>query len=152
MPAIKGLFGDFGFSDADFKQTILAEAEFNKLLYKERQRLERSGSPFVMALIDLTSIAELSERNMVVRVFLEHLTVLVRAADVCGWLKEFEKLACIFVDICGRDAEHTTTQSVELRIRGCMKMWLPSSIYQKLGISIHAFPERQELASSFAGS
>lgn len=143
MPVSKGLFADFGFSDAENSQSLLTEKSFKRLFCKERKRVERSGSPFLLAVLDLSAVSEDSERKNIVKIFFEHLTSLTRGSDACGWLRESEVLGCVFVDIAGHDLEHAI-QSIELRIRGCMKMWLTSKVYQKLCLSIQVFPDVQE--------
>lgn len=143
MPVSKCLFADFGFSDAETVQILLGEKAFKRLFYQEQKRAERSGFPLLVVVLDLSVIAEVSERKNIEKIFLEHLTSLTRTSDACGWLKESEVLGCVFVDIDGHDLEHAM-QSIEFRIRGCMKMWLTASVYQKLHLSIQVYPDVSE--------
>ncbi len=139
MPVTQGLFAEFGFADIDGGQSPMPERAFKRLFYREKTRSERSDSAFLLALLDLTAFSEVEVRRSIVEIYSEHLTVLVRTADACGWLKEFELFGCVFVDIDRHDIEHAM-ESIELRIRGCMKMWLASSVYQNLRLSIQVFP------------
>ena len=140
MPVSKCLFADFGFSDVDTAPILLGEKAFKRLFYQEQKRAERSGLPLLVVVMDLSVIVDVSERKNIAKIFLEHLTSLTRTSDACGWFRESEVLGCVFVDIADHDLE-LAIQSIEFRIRGCMKMWLTASVYQMLHLSIRVFPD-----------
>jgi exopolysaccharide biosynthesis polyprenyl glycosylphosphotransferase len=121
-------------------QDILDEEKFKRVLCRERKRAERSGESMLLLLFDLTDIVDREERAHVFAVVAEPIPCAIRQTDVCGWLKSSELLGIIFTDIA-RHAVKQAVQTVESKVRGCIKAKLFASVYQRLRISVLVFPD-----------
>jgi exopolysaccharide biosynthesis polyprenyl glycosylphosphotransferase len=124
-------------------ENVLGEEDFNQVLCRERKRTERSGESMLLLLFDLTQIVDLQERVHVFTLVAEPLSCYIRQTDVCGWLRESELLGIIFTDIA-RHSIVQAMQTVELKVRGRIKAKLLPSLYQKLRLSILAYPEEHD--------
>ena len=122
---------------------VLGEEGFNQVLCRERKRTERSGESMLLLLFDLTHIVDVQERAHVLTVVAEPLPCYIRQTDVCGWLRESELLGIIFTDIARQNVVQAM-QTVELKVRGHIKAKLLPSVYQKLRLSILAYPEEHD--------
>ena len=142
MHELNALFADIGFDAADSGQCVLEEEAFKRVLCRERKRAERSGSSLLLAALDLKAFRNEAEREKVEKILLEHLTGVIRETDACGWLKEGEALGIVFTLVAGHDVERAL-QTVELKVRGCLKRWLMPSAYQKLILMFQVFPDQR---------
>lgn len=120
-------------------QEVLAEEKFKRVLSRERKRAERSGEPLLLMLFDLTDIEDREERAHAFAVVTEPMPSVIRQTDVCGWLNASERLGIIFTDITRNDVEQAV-QTVESKVRGCIKPKLLPSVYQKIRLSVLVFP------------
>ncbi len=142
MAGINALFSNFGFYETENGPDLLEEEAFNRVLCRERKRAERSGLPLLLVVLDLAAYRSESERESVVRVLSEHLTGVMRETDVFGWRKGSESLGMIFTPIAVDDVD-SALQTVELKVRGCLKQWLLPSAYQKMILSLQLFPDNR---------
>lgn len=150
MSGNNALFIDFGFDAADSSQGVLDEETFKRVLCRERKRVERSGSSLLLAVLDLTAFSDAAEREKVETILLEHLTGVIRETDACGWLKEGEALGIVFTLVAGHDVAQAM-QTVELKVRGCLKRWLMPSAYQKFILIFQVFPDKRGLNEQDSG-
>ena len=121
-------------------QEVLDEEKFKRVLCRERKRSERSGEFLLLLLFDLADVTDSQERAHAFAVVTEPIPGTIRQTDVCGWLKTSELLGIVFTDIA-RDAVKQAIQSVELKVRGCIKVKLLPSVYQKIRLSVLVFPD-----------
>jgi lipopolysaccharide/colanic/teichoic acid biosynthesis glycosyltransferase len=125
---------------AALAQEILDEEKFKRVLSRERKRAERSGEPLLLMLFDLADIVDREERAHAFAVVAEPIPDVIRQTDICGWLKASELLGIVFTDIARKDVKQAT-QTVELKVRGCLKAKLLPSVYQKIRLSVLVFPD-----------
>jgi len=121
-------------------QEILDEDKFKRVLSRERKRAERSGEPLLLMLFDLVDIVDREERVHAFAVVTEPIPGVIRQTDVCGWLHASELLGIVFTDIARNDVKQAI-QTVESKVRGCIKAKLLPSAYQKIRLSVLVFPD-----------
>ena len=121
-------------------QEVLDEERFKRVLCRERKRAERSGESLLLLLFDLTDIVDREERAHAFAVVAEPIPGAIRQTDVCGWLKTSELLGIVFTDIA-RNAVKQAIQTVESKVRGCIKTKLLPSVYQRIRLSVLVFPD-----------
>lgn len=140
--SIRNVFTMVNGTTAGSIENVLGEESFNHVLCRERKRTERSGESMLLLLFDLTQIVDMRERAHVLTVVAEPLPCYIRQTDVCGWLRNPELLGIIFTDIARHNVVQAM-QTVELKARGLIKAKLLPSVYQKLRLSILAYPEER---------
>ncbi len=121
-------------------QNILDEDTFNRVLSRERKHAERSGESLILLLFDLTDLPDKDERAHAFTVIAEPIPGHIRQTDACGWLKTSELLGIVFTDIA-RNSVKQAIQTVESKVRGCIKAKLLPSVYQRIRLSVLVFPD-----------
>lgn len=127
-------------------QEVLDEEKFKRVLCRERKRAERSGESLLLLLFDLADLPDREDRDHAFAVVAEPIPGAIRQTDVCGWLKTSELLGILFTDI-PRNSVKQAVQTVESKVRGCIKAKLLPSVYQRIRLSVLVFPDehgRQE--------
>ncbi|MDR3579660.1 MAG: sugar transferase [Oryzomonas sp.] len=126
--------------NAGLEQEILDEEKFKRVLSRERKRAERSGEPLLLMLFDLADIVDRDVRAHAFAVVTEPIPGVIRQTDVCGWLNASELLGILFTDIARNDVKQAI-QTVESKVRGCIKAKFLPSVYQKIRLSVLVFPD-----------
>jgi lipopolysaccharide/colanic/teichoic acid biosynthesis glycosyltransferase len=121
-------------------QVVLDEETFKRVLCRERKRAERSGESLLLLLFDPSDVVDTEERAHAFAVVSAPIPGVIRETDVCGWLKTSELLGIVFTDIV-RSAVKQAVQTVESKVRGCIKAKLLPSVYQKIRLSVLVFPD-----------
>jgi len=123
-------------------QDVLDEEKFKRVLCRERKRAERSGESLLLVLFDFARFVDRKERAHVFAVVAEPIPGAIRQTDVCGWLRTPELLGVVFTGIA-HGIVNQATQSVEAKVRGCVKAKLLPSVYERLRISVLVFPDER---------
>jgi len=111
---------------------------FQKVLYLERKRRERSCRPMLLMLLDIAQILE-EERGPVVGTVASVLASLTRETDIKGWYSDGQIIGVIFTELNEFDQ-----QKMLKKITGALANDLMPTVMRKLEISIHVFPHMQE--------
>lgn len=125
-----------------YTKGLISEESFKTMVEVERKRSDRSGKPFLVMLLDLTSIVNekgrsLSGRNSIVRFFnkvFKTITVETRDIDIKGWYETGKSIGILFTEITpeGKD------KILEKIINGLHKDLGESA--SKINISCHWYP------------
>jgi len=122
----------------DQAQGFYAPESFQKILYLERKRRERSLKPMLLMLVDMARIIE-EERDPVVGKIVSVLASSTRETDIKGWYSEGEIIGVLYTEMNAFDE-----QEMLKKIKGGLERDLLSDLMQKLELSIHVFPQRQQ--------
>lgn len=125
-----------------YNKSLISEESFKTLVEVERKRSERSGKPFLVMLLDLTSIINgkdrySSGRNSILQFFnkvVKTITVETRDIDIKGWYETGKSIGILFTEITpeGKD------KILEKINRGLRKVF--REIASRINISCHWYP------------
>lgn len=122
----------------DQTQGFYATESFQKILYLERKRRERSLKPMLLMLVDITRTLEDGREPVAVKV-VRVLASLTRETDIKGWYREGQIIGVLFTELNLFD-----DREMLKKIEGGLERDLQPELMQKLELSIHVFPKRQE--------
>jgi lipopolysaccharide/colanic/teichoic acid biosynthesis glycosyltransferase len=122
----------------DQKQGFYATESFQKILYLERKRRERSLKPMLLMLVAIARTLE-EERDPVVVKIARVLASLTRETDIKGWYREGQIIGVLFTELNMFD-----DREMLKKIKGGLERDLHPDLMQKLVLSTHVFPQGQE--------
>jgi len=122
----------------DQKQGFYAPESFQKILYLERKRRERSLKPMLLMLVDIERTLK-KERELVVVKIVRVLASLTRETDIKGWYREGQIIGVLYTELNMFDDKEMLK-----KIKDGLERDLQPDLMQKLKLSIHVFPQRQE--------
>jgi exopolysaccharide biosynthesis polyprenyl glycosylphosphotransferase len=135
-------FDDIAESYADLtvdkKQGFYAMESFQKILYLERKRRERSLKPMLLMLVDIARTFEEDREPAVVKI-VRVLASLTRETDIKGWYSEGQIIGVLFTEL-----NLFNDQEMLKKIKNGLERDLQPDLMQKLELSIHVFPQGQE--------
>lgn len=125
-----------------YNKSLISEESFKTLVEVERKRSDRSGKPFLVMLLDLTSIINgkdrySSGRNSILQFFnkvVKTITVETRDIDIKGWYETGKSIGILFTEITpeGKD------KILEKINRGLNKVFSVDA--SMINISCHWYP------------
>ena len=122
----------------DQKQGFYAPESFQKILYLERKRRERSLKPMLLMLVDIERTLK-KERELVVVKIVRVLASLTRETDIKGWYREGQIIGVLYTELNMFDDKEMLK-----KIKDGLERDLQPDLMHKLELSIHVFPQRQE--------
>ena len=115
------------------------QAHFHHLLRVERRRTDRSKKPFLLMLLDIsTLIAELPLKEMLERLNAA-MNASLRETDIRGWCNHNRIVGVIFTEMASLD--ESTIEGVFRKIHGRLGEKFAEESLKKVGISFHIYPE-----------
>jgi lipopolysaccharide/colanic/teichoic acid biosynthesis glycosyltransferase len=127
----------------DSRTGLYHEEFFNELLALEKKRCERSRSPVFLMLVDLSSFADLSERQKIAKSMMEALSDATGDTDLKGWHDEGLVIGIMFTEVAGKGAtsplgpRHIASERSE-----CFASPLGAERFSRVKISLQVFPEQ----------
>jgi len=125
-----------------YNKSLISEESFKTMVEVERKRSDRSGKPFLVMLLDLTSIINgkdrySSGRNSILKFFnkvVKTITVETRDIDIKGWYETGKSIGILFTEITpeGKD------KILEKINRGLYKVFHEDA--SRINISCHWYP------------
>jgi len=118
-------------------EEVLVESIFHSMLTLERRRAERSGSPFVLMLLDANS-----ENGAAEEILSRAIDVVFkskRETDLVGWYKQGAILGIIFTEV-SLEAEVPITEILRSKIETAFVKHLGPDQASKIANSVHLFP------------
>jgi lipopolysaccharide/colanic/teichoic acid biosynthesis glycosyltransferase len=88
----------------DSQTGLYNEEYFNELLALEQKKCERSKSPVLLMLADLSAFADVTERQKIARSMMEALSHAIRDTDVKGWHVDCLVIGIMFTKITSKEA------------------------------------------------
>lgn len=135
------------FIDAEYGMYI--QEYFHELLKMERKRTERSKSPFLLLLIDLTVFDNPREKILVMDKLATALMNTTREIDVRGWYEYQTTIGVMFREMTGVDG-----YSSQIRDRILKRLYinlvrlLHEDVVRRIKVSSHVFPEEMDRQKS----
>lgn len=120
--------------------SVLAEEPFHRMIALERKRTERSGSPFLLMLLDGGNCLPTDKSGKVLSEFLAALSLATRETDVTGWYKRDSIIGVMFIDIGAEDRE-SILGTMMSRVSETLRHNLNLEKFSQISISMHVFPE-----------
>lgn len=123
---------------------VFDEESFSEVLRLERNRSDRSGRPFLLLLLDLSSWSDRPSRGAsapvepVVRRVVRSLECSTRQTDVIGWYKNDSVLGVIFTEISGGDS---VARLIRDKVRQALRSQLKRQQIERITLSLHAYPD-----------
>ena len=125
-----------GFSNWEF----LPEESFVSRFHLEQRRTERSRRPFVLMLLESTSLLEETNKEGTRQKILSTLSDSTRETDIRGWYKRGSALGIIFTEI-GEVDQKSIANVLSARIRGLLSRVLSAEQINQINLSFYVFPE-----------
>ena len=119
-------------------EEVLVESIFHSMLTLERRRAERSGSPFVLMLLDANS-----ENGAAEEILSRAIDVVFkskRETDLVGWYKQGAILGIIFTEV-SLEGGVAITVNLRSKIETALVNHLGRDRADKIANSVHLFPE-----------
>jgi lipopolysaccharide/colanic/teichoic acid biosynthesis glycosyltransferase len=115
------------------------ELGFDRMLYLERKRTERSRRPFLLLLLDVESLIPDSGKEGFLRNLETALSSSVRETDIKGWYEQGKVTGIILTELTSLD--EVVQEKILLKIQDRLVEALGPEAVEKIRVSYHAFPE-----------
>ena len=115
------------------------EPVFDRLLYLERKRTERSHRPFLLLLLNVESLIPHSEKEGFVRTLETALSSSVRETDIKGWYEKGKVTGIVLTEL--NSIDDVVQEKILLKIQDRLVKALGPEAVEKIRVSYHAFPE-----------
>jgi exopolysaccharide biosynthesis polyprenyl glycosylphosphotransferase len=119
--------------------TFFGQSLFLHMLRIERQRTERSKRPFLLALLDVSSLAARQPYKKNLEKIKSALTCALRETDIRGWYENDRVIGIIFTEMTSLDAPSIEGVFRKLYDRLCDK--LDKELIDNISITFHVYPE-----------
>ncbi|HVW77716.1 MAG TPA: sugar transferase [Alloacidobacterium sp.] len=127
-------------SDKKRDHSSISEEAFRKMLAVERKRTERSGSPFLLLLLDVGRQHNLSRNERILEKIMTTLVSNIRETDVIGWYQDQVVIGILFTGLIGDD-RNEILNTILVRVSRSLKNALSLDQFNQLSISFHFFPD-----------
>jgi exopolysaccharide biosynthesis polyprenyl glycosylphosphotransferase len=127
--------GRFFAGDRDFHP----ERGFDRMLYLERKRTERSRRPFLLLLLNVENLIPPPGEEDFVRNMQTALSSSVRETDIKGWYEEGKVAGIILTEL--NSIDEVVKEKILLKIQDRLVEALGSEAVEKIRVSYHVFPE-----------
>jgi lipopolysaccharide/colanic/teichoic acid biosynthesis glycosyltransferase len=125
-----------------YNKSLISEESFKTMVEVERKRSDRSGKPFLVMLLDLTSIINgkdrySSGRNSILKFFnkvVKTITVETRDIDIKGWYETGKSIGILFTEITP-EGKDKILEKINRSLRKVFR-----EIASRINISCHWYP------------
>jgi len=118
---------------------FLPEEQFLNALRSERQRSERSGNSFLLALVHLNSP---QRGDPLTKAVTQALRSMVRETDKAGWYQDNTVLGVMFTEL-RESARGNAQASIDGKLRQVLHATVPADTAELIRVSYHFFPESE---------
>lgn len=125
--------------EADY--TFYGKAPFHHLLRIERHRTERSGKPFLLMLLDISSLTAEERAKENLEKLQSTLKSALRETDIRGWYESDRVIGVIFTEMMCVD--RPSIEKIFRKIHDRLAQKLPGEMLGKITVSFHVFPEQK---------
>jgi lipopolysaccharide/colanic/teichoic acid biosynthesis glycosyltransferase len=117
-------------------QPFLEEGEFRGLLIRERKRSDRTKSPLLLALIDISVLERYGMNNHLMHEKILHgLEGSWREIDLYGWYKEWQKIGMLFSDI-----RLEAVDAIMNKVKNCIESIFGENLYRAITFRFIVYP------------
>ena len=113
------------------------------MLVLERRRSDRSGKPFVLVCLDLSSLCDDSgmiDLELSVQ-FFSSLRRCFRETDLLGWLIENHTAGAVLTEL-GDRAGHPVISTIRSKVETALSISLPGGVVKAIDLAVYLFPDR----------
>jgi lipopolysaccharide/colanic/teichoic acid biosynthesis glycosyltransferase len=130
---------DFALSETENGHPFYSKAHFHHLLRIERRRTDRSQKPFLLMLLDIsTLVAELPSKEILEKLNAAMITAL-RETDIRGWCDHNRIIGVIFTEMASLD--EPSIEVLFRKIHSRLSEKFAAELLIKINISFHIYPE-----------
>jgi lipopolysaccharide/colanic/teichoic acid biosynthesis glycosyltransferase len=120
--------------------SVLTEQSFQRTIARERKRTERSGKPFSLMLVDVSTGSLAEKRGKLLFGVISALSGATRQTDVIGWYKKDFVVGVVFTEITVED-KALLLKVMLTRMSEALRDRLGIEQFSQITISFHFFPE-----------
>jgi len=120
------------------------EKIFVEMLSRERNRSQRTNTPFILMLVGINKIMQLRSARANVNAIASVIKNNTRETDIRGWYRDNSTLGIIFIDIEEKDIPFAK-EVIAGKIEEKLKANLDLETLEMLEISFHVFPEKYDV-------
>lgn len=127
-------------SSSPVERSTLGEDSFKKVIAIERKRTERSKSPFVLMLLEVTNRQNLEKTKRALECIVSALLASCRDTDVVGWYKDGAVIGVMFTGLVISD-RNSILSAILTRVSDTLRNELTFEQFSQVSISFHMFPD-----------
>lgn len=127
-------------SDSERCCNLCDAAHFNEMLALERKRAERSRRPFILMLLDISTLPRGTNGSDPVQTIADQLAASTREVDARGWYENGDIIGVIFTELGGMDVIEAKEKIHERVFEGLREALVPQ-YGRHITVSFHIFPE-----------
>jgi hypothetical protein len=128
---------------------LLPEERFQRILWRESKRSERSGKHSLLMLMDHGKDCECAKNCRSLVQAAGALGAVIRDTDIAGWLDGNSALGVIFTEFGHADV-NLAARAIEAKITGSLQRALTKQQLNGVSISFHTFPNCEALSERLA--
>ena len=121
----------------------LTENAFKRVIAIERKRTERSQSPFVLMLLEVSNHQNREKTLRVLQSIMNALLGSCRDTDLVGWYKDEFIIGVMFTGLIGSD-KNSILGAILNRVSNTLRNDLTFEQFSQISISFHIFPDDWE--------
>lgn len=121
----------------------LNQEAFRRLIAIERKRTERSQSPFVLMLLEVTNRQNLEKTRRALDCISNALVTACRDTDLVGWYEEHSIVGVMFTGLVLND-RNSILSAILTRVSETLRNELTFEQFSQISISFHIFPDDWE--------
>ena len=125
------------------RESVLKEEILHAMLTLERRRAERSRKPFVLMLVDSSSVRTNGNHSTFIGQLSSTVCDATRETDLVGWYQDGVVLAVIFTEV-SVEGKTPVTEVLRSKLVRALRDNLDPKLASKLTITVHLFPETWE--------
>jgi lipopolysaccharide/colanic/teichoic acid biosynthesis glycosyltransferase len=127
------------FLQHDFVNSFYPKPNFDRMLFLERKRTERSKRAFLLILLDIEDLLTTRGDSGLVKDLESALSSAIRETDIQGWYQQDKVIGIIFTELGAVD--EIIKEKIFLKIQDKLCRVLGFGAVQKIKVSYHIFPE-----------
>ncbi len=128
---------------AAIERGALNEDAFKRVIAIERKRTERSKSPFVLMLLEVTNHQLQEKTKRALECIVAALLASCRDTDLVGWYKENSIIGVMFTGLVVND-KNSILSAILSRVSETLRSELSFEQFSQISISFHIFPDDWE--------
>lgn len=128
---------------SQLERRALNEDAFKRVIAIERKRTERSQSPFVLMLLEVTNHQNLDRTKRALDCIMTALLAACRDTDLVGWYAENSVIGVMFTGLVVKD-RHSILSAILNRVSETLRNELTFEQFSQVSISFHIFPDDWE--------
>ncbi len=127
----------------DNSASLLNEADFRRMLCRERKRSERSRKHLLLMLIDGKGSNDLQEEVAFLHQVADCLSESMRETDLAGWFEANTVFGVIFTELGQTDIK-LAMNVIQTKVTTCLQRTFTAGQLNKILVSFYAFPDGWE--------